>query len=346
MATFKLDETKSLFKRVYNNKMVEADEASGKIGDEAEIKAICQKVFGDGSSLPDPTLLHAFNELVIQQAEEVAKPMVSNLLSMLANTRSATRGNVVQIDTPRKIKAKVIWSANGSGVDLIRVEGKKSIVATPQTFTAGFYYEPLDLVTNSVETFRTLIQDLAEAKVRLYMKEIAKIIDAAVTSTKIPTNNVINGANTTITAFNQAVGRASRFGGRPMLIADPVMINDLAMKIPADANLSKIISDGYKDDLLLALNVTQIGRATAMNLVNPFIDEANTKVELNHQVGYMIAGEGNKKPMVVVEYGGMRQKQQATFEDDRVMLVIAQDASINLLYSQNLFYIKDTALTI
>lgn len=345
MATLKHDETKALFKRVYNNKMVEANTAENILGDEAEIKAICEKVFGNGS-LPDPSMLHSFNELVIQLADEVAKPMVTDMISLIANTRTATRGNVVQIETPRKIKAKVIWTANGSGVDLIRVEGKSSVIATPATFTAGFYYEPLDLVQNSVESFRKLVQDLAEAKLRLYMKEIAKLIDGAVASTKIPTNNVINGANTTIASFNTIVSRASRFGGRPMLIADPVMINDLANKIPADANLSKLISDGYKDELLLSLNVTQIGRATAMNLINPFIDGANTKVELNHQVGYMIAGEANQKPMAIVEYGGMRQKQQATFADERVELVIAQDASINLLYTQNLFYIKDTALTI
>lgn len=346
MATLDRKKTLDLFKRVYNNKMIEADAEKDIMGDAEAIKAICKKTFGDGGSTPSPEMLHSFNELVIETAEEVAKPLVSDLLSMLANTRTATRGNVVQINLPRKLRSKVIWSANGSDVDFIRVEGREKIMATPATFTTGYSYDPLDLVQDSVDTFREMVSDIAEAKLRLYMKQVASITETAVTNVDIPANNVISGSNTSITDYNSLVSRASRYGGRPLLIADPVMINDLAGKQPASTDLVKVISDQYKDELLIATNVTTIGRSTAMNLVNPFIDDENTMVELDVQKGYIVAGEGSQKPFTIVEYDGMRQANYASFEDDRVFIKIAQDASIQLVHTSNFFYIKDTALTL
>ena len=345
MATLN-ESTKALFKRVYNNEMILSDTEKNILGDEAEIKAICQEVFGDGSVEPSPDALHSFNQLVTELGDEIAKPKVTNLLSLLANEKNAKRGTLVKIDLPKKIKTKVIWSANGSTVDFKRVEGRDSIVAEWKTFTSGYQYDPLDLVTNTVETFNKLVNDVADAKVRLYMKELATMVDAGVSSADIPANNVISGSNTSISDYNKLASRAARYGGRPVLIADSVMIDDLASKQVADTNLSKIISDRYSDELLLALNVTQVGRTNAFNLVNPFSDKDNTLTELSVQKGYMVAGENGEKPFTIISYGGLRQETTKNFEDGRVFVKIAQDVSINLVYTSNFFYIKDTALTV
>ena len=312
--SLKIEEMKKLFNRVYEDKMIEDNET--KLHDSESIKAVCQKVFGDGGVNPNPALLHDFNNLVVEMANEVARPMVTEMLGFFANVTPATRGDVKQIKVPNKIKSKVMWSANGSGVDLIRVAGMKNVPAVPQTFTAGFYYEPLDLVQNSVDAFRTLVNDLAEAKVRLYMKEISKVTQAAVTATTIPTNNVVSGSNNSITDYNKLASRLARYGGRPVLVADPLMIDDLALKQVTDANLGKIIPEAYKGELLNSLNITKIGRTIAVNLVNPFIDDHNSLVELNVQEGFMFTGESAQKTFEVVEYGGMRQMTETHIEDE------------------------------
>jgi len=337
-------EMKKLFNRVYKNEMIE--DAETKLHDSDSIKAVCQKVFGDGGQTPDPSMLHQFNNLVVELAEEVAKPLVTEMLGFFANKVSATRGDIKQIKTPNKIKAKIVWSANGSGVDLIRVGGMKSIVAVPKTFTAGFYYEPLDLVQDSVNNFRALVNDLAEAKIRLYMKEISKLTSAAVSATTIPTTNVISGSNTSIIDYNKLASRLGRFGGKPVLVADTLMIDDLAMKQVSDATIGKIIPESAKIELFSAMNITAIGRTTALNLVNPFLDATNSTVELNVQEGFMFAGEASQKPFTVVEYGGMRQFTEQNMEDERIKLKLNQDASIVLVYAETLGFIKDTALTL
>lgn len=64
---------KGLFSRVLNNKMDGTDQA--------DIQTYIKKVFGDGGTTPDPSMLHQFNNLVVEQADEIAKPKVTQLLS-------------------------------------------------------------------------------------------------------------------------------------------------------------------------------------------------------------------------------------------------------------------------
>lgn len=169
---------KGLFSRVLNNKMDGTDKA--------DIQTYIKKVFGDGGTTPDPSMLHQFNNLVVEQADEIAKPKVTQLLSLLANVQQEKRGNIKEIKIPKKNKAKVIWSATGSGVDLVRVEGQETVPAVPKTMSTGFYYEPLDLVTDSIVYFNKLVNDIADAKVRLYLDKIHQLTASAITAGKIP----------------------------------------------------------------------------------------------------------------------------------------------------------------
>ena len=323
---------KGLFNRVYHDKM--------DINDASDIAEYIKKVFGTGFN-PDPSLLHQFNNLVVQQADEVAKPMVSDLVGLLANYRTVAKDTVVKYEVPQKSKAKVRWSANGSGVDLVRVENKKYEVAVPRTFSTGFYYEPFG-DNDAVDKFRQLVNDVANAKVRLYLDEIMKLINAAIASTKIPANNVLQGSNLTIQQYNTLASRIARYGGRPVFIADTLLIDYFAQQQVSDANISKLLTDPIKEELLRSLNPTVIGRTDAINLVNPFIDDQNTKVELPVNVGYMLAGEG-RKPFYVTEFGGMRQLTEQDIEDERIKMKIVQDADITLMYGQTIGVIKEDA---
>ncbi|MFS0657364.1 hypothetical protein AB1L07_01900 [Niallia alba] len=324
---------KGLFSRVYNNKMEEKDST--------DIKAYITKVFGNGSQTPDPSALHQFNTLVVEMADEIAKPMVTNLLSLFAKVENRNRGDLVELKIPQKNKAKVVWSAVGSGVDLVRVEGKKSIVAVPVHLSTGFYYEPLDLVKESEEYFRKLINDVANAKVRLFLDKINELTATAITSGKIPGKNVVTGANLTIAQYNKVASVLQRYGGRPVFVADALLIDYFAMQQATDSTLKNLLTDGIKDELLTALNPATIARTTAVNLVNPFTDATNSKVELPVNKGYMFAGGVEQKPFSIVEYGGLRQQTATDIEDERVMMKITQDVAVNLLFGEAIGIIEE-----
>lgn len=333
----KLDNSKlkGLFSRVYNSKMEE--------NDSSDIKAYITKVFGDGGQNPDPSALHQFNTLVVETADQIAKPMVTNLLSIFAKVESRNRGDLVELKIPQKNKAKVVWSATGSGVDLVRVEGKKSIFAVPAHLSTGFYYEPLDLVKDSEEYFRKLVNDVANAKVRLFLDKINELTATAIASGKIPAKNVKTGSNITIAEYNKVASVLQRYGGRPVFVADSLLIDYFAMQQATDSTLKNLLTDGIKDELLTALNPTTIARTTAVNLVNPFTDETNSKVELPVNKGFMFAGGVEQKPFSIVEYGGLRQMTETDIEDERVKMKITQDVAVNLIFGEAIGVIEEQA---
>lgn len=330
------EKLKGLFTRAMNAQTTTPE-------DEKDIKEYITKVFGDGSVTPDPSLLHQFNNLVVQKADEIAKPLATDILSLLANFKTSSPGTLVQYDIPVKNRAKVVWAANGTGVDLVRVEGSKSKIAVPQKFQTGFYYEPLDLANGSVENFRKLVNDIANAKVRLYFEVVSKLTATAVASTEIPTANVKVGANLTLADYNKVASTLARYGGKPVFVGDTLLIDFFAMQQATDSVYKGLLTDDLKEELLTALNPSTIGRTTAVNLVNPFIDETNSKVDLPVNIGYMFAGGVSQKPFQIVEYGAMRQMTEQDMEDERIKLKITQEAAIELVFGQAIGYIEEQA---
>jgi hypothetical protein len=322
-----------LFSRVYHNKMEEKDAS--------DIREFAKRVFGDGEVNPDPSMLHQFNNLVVKVADEIAKPMVTDMLGILATVQRGNRGDVIKYEIPQKSKARVRWSANGSGVDLVRVEGKKSEIAVPKTFSTGFYYEPFGMITDAEESLRKLVNDVANAKVRLYLDNIRKLTEAAIASGDIPTNNQLVGDNLTLAQYNKLASTLARYGGRPVFVADTLLIDHFAMQQATDAAYKELLTDDVRAELLQSLNPSRIGRTDAVNLVNPFIDEDNSKVELPVNVGYMFAGSQSQKPFVVVEFGGLRQMTEQDIEDERIKMKLVQDADVELIFGQAIGYVKE-----
>lgn len=331
----KTDQLRGLMSRVRTNKM-EATDAE-------DIKTYIKAVFNDGRTNPDPSMLHQFNNLVVEQADQIAKPIVTDILGIFADVTSAAPGTIKQIKIPQKNRAKMIWSATGSGVDLVRVEGRKTITAEPQHLSTGFYYEPLDLVKDSVEHFNILVNDVAQAKVRMYLDKVYQLIEAARASGKIPAANVAAGANLTLAQYNKVGATLKRYGGRPVFIADALLIDHFGMQQMTDDKFGKFATDELRNEWLTALNPTTIGRTTAVNLVNPFLDETNSKVELPVNKGYMFAGGVSQKPFSVVEYGGLKQLQEQNIEDERIKVKLTQDASVTMLFGEAIGYIKEDA---
>lgn len=334
---------KGLFNRQY--KMKYSDNTEGveqRKLDDQDMSEYLKLVFAANTS-PSPEQLHQFNNLVVEMADEIAKPKVTSLINILASFETATRGEVKQYKIPAQSKAKVRWSANGSGVDLTRVEAGRSIIATPATLSTGFYYEPSSLMSGDVENFRKLVNDVADAKVRLYMDVVAKLMQAAISSGKIPSANVRTGANLTLAQYNKLASTLARYGGKPIFIGDTLLIDYFAQQQATDPTIKNLLSDKIKEELLTSLNPTTIGRTTAVNLVNPFTDETNSKTELPVNVGYMMAGAVDQKPFKVVEYGALRQSTEQDPEDERIKIIIRQDAHVSLQFGQAIGYIKEDA---
>lgn len=334
-----------LFSRVYNNQMVK--DTANNIDDEADIREYCSKVFGDGSTNPDPSMLHQFNNLIVQQADEVAKPMIREVISLFADYTPKNRGDVVKIEYPNRVKTKHHWSANGSGVDLVRVSPTATYeIAVPKTFATGVYYEPLDMAQDSVANFRVAVNDIAEAKARLYLEQINALIASSIVSGKIPTANVASGNNLDLADFNTVVTTLARYGGRPIFVADMLLIDYFATQQVTDAYYKTILTENLKSSLLTELVPTQIGRAMAVNLYNPFTDKTNSKVDLPVNIGYFYAGTANKKPFQIIEFGGMRQMTEQDVEDERIKLKIVQDADIRLMAGETFGYVKEDSLSL
>ncbi|BAO04900.1 uncharacterized protein CBO05P1_181 [Clostridium botulinum B str. Osaka05] len=338
-----------LGKRVYNGKMIEEKDKEGNItlSDEKDIKALCKKVFNDGSVTPDPSLLHNFNNIIVKLAEEVAQPRVTEFMNILANYQKANRGDVVLYRTQPKDKVDWAWSALGSGIDFIRISpNTKQIPAIGKPMHFGAYYEPLDMVKNSVEAFRKAVNDLADAKVELYYTKIMETIRQAVADTTIPSNQIKTGTNLPLKDYRGLEDRMIRLSGsRPILVGDFLLVNHFSDQQATDAVYSKLITDKVKESLLADLNITAFSRTVAFNINNPWIDLQNTKVKFNPSEGFMFAGgTKNQSPINVTEFGQMMQDTRTTFEDERVLLKVTLEADITLISGRNIAYIKDDSI--
>lgn len=333
----RLDQTKleGLFSRIVNGKAIETD-----VQDLVEYS---KRVFGDGGQTPNIALVHDFNNLVVKQADVIARQRLTNILDALASYKVANRGDVVQYNIPQKIRAKVRWSANGSGVDLVRVENVEKEVAVPKTFSAGFYYEPFGMVQDAQAALTTLVDDLANAKVRLYFEAVTNLIDSAVKSQKVPATNILSGDNLTLEQYNKKASIVSRVaGGRPVFVADTLLIDHFALQQDA-----KYYTDRVKEQHIRDLQISEIGRTDAVNLINPFTDKTNSETELPVNVGYIIAGAANQRPFIITEFGGMRQYTEQSMEDERIKIKISQDADIQLIFGEAIVKVtENTAVTL
>ena len=93
---------------------------------------------------------------------------------------------------------------------------------------------------------------------------------------------------------------------------------------------------------VITLNITSIGRTTAVNLVNPFTDDTNSAVELPVNEGYFFSSAVSSKPFTIVEYGGMKQFTEQDPEDERIKIMIKQEAAVELIHGNAIGYVKET----
>lgn len=335
---WKTNELEDLFTIVLNEK-TSTDEK------ETDLKRYINEVFGNG--IPSQHELHQFNNLVVKKAEDIARPKATEILTLLADYENAGQVAVYQYNIPKEHKIKAVWSANGSSVDHVHVEGHETRIASPATLQTGIYYEVKSLVQDDVNYFRKLVSNVADAKIQLYWNTISKLFNAYVADGTIPTQNVVTGANVDIVDYNKLASKLQRFGGRPIFIADTMLIDKIAFQQATNAAFQNLLTDNVKSELLNSLNVATIGRTTAVSLMNPFVaGSKNTKTELPINEGYMLAGDVGMKPFKIIEFGGLEQYTTFDSKFKRVEINLNQEVAIEFVQGDAVGYVKDTALTL
>lgn len=334
--------------RVYNNKMIVEKNENGEIitSDEMEIKEICEKTFGDGTITPSPERLHVFNNILVKTADVIAKPKVDQILNMFTQFQTAQIGDTVVYELPKDNKPKILWTALGSGVDLVRLTPDKTRkVAQPQALTFGAYYEPISFVRNAVEEFKNAVNRIAEAKVEMYFKKVMELINASVTAGDIPANNCKAGTNLSLADFKKVENVMIRLGGRPVFVADSALINHFADQVTTVQK--DLLTDDLRAMLREDLTMSKISKSIAINLINPYTDEANSKVEFSVKEGYVFAGSvAGQKPFAITEYGATRQYSEMDAETERVKLKLVVEADITLLNGRYIGRIKDDSIVL
>ena len=335
---FNEEKLNTLFKRVMNSTTVDAN-------DEVALNAYIQEVFGNG--YPSQHEMHQFNKLIMVQANEVAKLKSEEILNMLVDYVKLPSVQVYQYTIPREHKAKMVWTANGTSVEHVRVEGQEVRTATPVKLSTGFYYEQLAILQGGVEYFRKLVNDVADAKVRMYFENISTLLQSAIDSNAIPTVNVKTGANLTLAQYNELASVLARYGGRPVFVADTSLIDHFAFQQPTDTTFKELLTNELKAELANELSVTKLGRTTAVSLYNPFVLGSGNKVtELPVNEGYMFAGGTTMKPFKLVEFGGLTQ--YTTFDPnlERVEMKITQECALEFINGETVGFVRDTSVTL
>lgn len=335
--------------RVYNNKFTLVKDENGNevAQEEKDLIEICNKTFGKGS--PSPENLHLFNQFLVETVEEIAKPKVDYILGLLADFKTVPAGTVQVYKMPKTVQAKFLYTAKGTGVDLVRISPETTIKhAVPQSLTYGGYYEITTFMADPVQAFRDAVDTLVQAKLDFYFEKVFEIMAVAIQNGEIPANNVVTGANLNMTDFTKAENTMIRLSGaRPLFVADIALINSLAAANNTTLVNNNLLTDEYKRMLRDDLVPSQISKTVAIPFPNNWIDEANSQVRFNVQQGFMFPGNSEgKKPFVITEFGARRQYSEVDPELERVKLKIVFEADITLLNGRYLGSVTDTAVTV
>ncbi len=336
--------TFELMERVFNNKM-EFDVEKG-IDDEKAIKALCNAVFGNGSETPDPTTLHQFNNIVVKVATKVSQPDVEKMLQYFSNLNNvAPDTQLFEYDRPQPVGLRFKWTAVGSAVSLKRVEaGEKDYIKIGMIQT-GISYNPLSNSETCVANFRALVNDLASARVRMLYDKIMDLIQSNIgAGGLIPTSQIVNKTNSTSAEFDKVANIIRRrTGGKPIFVADVVLINYYANLVQTGA--STILVDNIKD-ALYNYELTNLRTADAISIVNDFTSENGTTTQFPINRGYILGSSGNsKKPFEVALAGGLTQTTETEAENGRIKMIVRQRVGIDLLAGNAIGYIEEDSIT-
>lgn len=348
--------TLELGRRIYQNKMLEKKDEQGNIvlSDAEAIKALVEQTFTSNGEIKNIEQFRVFNKLIVETAEAEASPRIEPVINMIADYKKVGRYDTIVYEVPKKARIKMALTATGAGVDFVRITPhQKKQPAKPATHQFGVYYNIDKMVSDPVNEFRNAVNYVVDYKVKYIFNKIMELVVQAKTAGNIPTKQVKEVANIDIMDYRAIENILLRYGNgvKPVMVADRNLIDSLAVK-QATANLGVtgqegiLATDELKKEILRSAEITQILRTTAVATDNPFVDDANSKVDLPVNEGIVLAG-GSKSPFMIREFGAMRTAEgMPDIEDERVNMKIDFKVDITLLLGQAIAYLKDTAVTL
>ena len=338
--------------RVYNNTMIKEVNEKGEVtvSDEADIITLVNKTFNSGSPTTDK--LQQFNEVVVRTAEVIAEPKIKEMLDLFTNYDNVPEGTVKVVKLPKtKEKARIVYTANGVGVDYARISAEiTSKPAIPVTMSTGAYYELSDFSGNAVDAFNNVVDTVVDSMIQFYYDEATKIIKQAVINGDIPANNCAIGASLSLAEYKEAENTMIRLSpGRPTFIADAVLIEALAnQQLNIVASKETLTTDALKDSLREDLYITKLSKSLAVNLVNPFTtDEHDLKaVAFPVNEGYIFPAGIKSKPIEITKYGAVKQFSELDIETERVLMKIKFTVSVDLIDAKRIGVVRDTSIAV
>lgn len=341
------EQLEKLFRRVYNNEMLVDKEIDGVVYDDPKHLAMYAQSLYNSEKYEQQAKFWQFNDVIVKMAEEIARPQATEILGILADVQQVTGVSSYEYEIPVKFKSTLVWTSNGASADHVRLENRKTRVATPQKIQTGYYYEMSTLKNADVEMIRKFVNGIAKAKIDTYMNKITIIMRQAMADGRIPNKNVLTGANLTLKQYSTLAATLKRYGGRPVFFADELLISKFANAQGTEVGYSQLLTDSLRTELLRSINITQIGITNAVSFVNPFIENTgNTQVELPVNEGYMFAGDVGLKPFKIIEFDSMKQFTEVDYNLERVTVKLNQSVAIEFIQGDAVGYVKDDSVVL
>lgn len=337
--------------RVFNGKArketVSMNGAEIQLDDEQAIRELCHKVFPSNGQQADPSVMWNFNTVLVQVAEQfIVKPNFDKIFSVIATTKQVDKNTtLVKYKVEKDYNIQFSMVASNSGHSLVKIGDNGEVAQIPFTIGFGVTYDPMTKTDDEIEWFQKAVKEIGRAEiVYIYNKCLEILSDAGA----LPAANVVDGTNVKYAdARKLADVIRRRTGGRPVLLADAIMLDSLARDMATgDAYTSKLMFDGLAEELFGAYAPKNFGTFDGMELENPFTDAKNSKTALPVNEGIMFAASNNYKPLAITKIGGLIQKTNQEFKDDKVQMYVEQELAITLLYPQFIGKITDDALSL
>lgn len=345
-----LEKAIEMGKRVYNGKLkTELDEKGVvKYSDDEAIKSLCSKVFSSEGEISNMEDLRSFNKIIVEVANQEAKARFEQIVNNVADYKKIGRYDQIHyLKVPKKAKVTMALSASATGVDFTKIPSRTTkIPAVPKQRQFGVKYQISEMVNDPINAFKSAVDLVVEAKLKFIFKEIMTLAKGGVTSGKIPSSQYIDQSNITLTAFRKVEDKLIRVGNRvrPILLADQLFISALANQQIAAG--STWITEDLKASLLRDISIEMVSKTIALSLDNPFIDDANSKVDLEPGEAIMLSG-GDGKPFKITEYGDLRTSQDMpSIEKEEVLIKLDYVLDVTLFAGNLMAYLKDDAITV
>ncbi len=312
------------------------------LDDEQAIRELCSKVFPADGQPASPDTLWQFNTVLVQVAEQfIVKPNFDKIFGVIATTKQVDKNtSLLEFTVEKDYNIKFSMIASNSGHKLVKIGDSRKVAQVPFTIGFGITYDPMTKGEDEIEWFNKAVKEIGRAEiVYIYNKCLELLGEAGA----MPAANILEGANLTYAAVRDLASVIRRrTGGRPVLLADQVMLDSFGK----DLGDSKLLFDGLAAELFGEWAPTNFGTFDGMMLENPFIDASNTKVAMPVNEGIMFAASNKYKPLAITKIGGLVQKTNTELKDDKVQMWVQQELAITLLYPQFIGRVKDTALSL